>query len=161
MTRTTNNYNGKILECARLLVLLLGLAGSIPAMAAVDKIYTGFFNNDAISGYDAVAYFTQGKPVKGSDRFTFEYMGAKWSFSSQQHLDLFKADPRAYAPQYGGYCAYAIANGDTASAEPDLWTIHEGKLYLNYSRRINARWKEDVPGYINKADEFWPTLEKE
>lgn len=133
-------------------LLLISFSGS--AMA-IDPVYTGYFNDNAISGYDAVAYFTDGKPVTGSDDFTFDYMHATWKFSSQEHLDLFKADPTAYAPQYGGYCAYAVANGDTASAEPDLWTIHEGKLYLNYSRKINARWREDIPGYIEKANSEW------
>lgn len=133
-------------------LLLISLSGS--AMA-IDPVYTGYFNDNAISGYDAVAYFTEGKPVAGTSEFTFDYMHATWKFSSQEHLDLFKADPKAYAPQYGGYCAYAIANGDTASAEPDLWTIVEGKLYLNYSRKINARWREDIPGYIEKADSEW------
>jgi YHS domain-containing protein len=133
-------------------LLLISLSGS--AMA-IDPVYTGYFNDNAISGYDAVAYFAEGKPVIGSDDFTFDYMHATWKFSSQEHLDLFTADPIAYAPQYGGYCAYAIANGDTASAEPDLWTIHEGKLYLNYSRKINARWREDIPGYIEKANNEW------
>lgn len=128
---------------------------SIRALA-IDPVYTGYFNDNAISGYDAVAYFTQGKPVKGSDEYTYDYLQATWKFSSQEHLDLFIADPTAYAPQYGGYCAYAIANGDTASAEPDLWTIVDGKLYLNYSKRINARWSEDIPGYIEKADAQWP-----
>lgn len=124
--------------------------------SAIDPVYTGYFNDNAISGYDAVAYFTQGKPVKGSDEFTFDYLQATWKFSSQEHLELFKQDPTAYAPQYGGYCAYAIANGDTASAEPDLWTIVDGKLYLNYSKRINARWSADIPGFIQKADKEWP-----
>ena len=141
-------------------LFLLSTLMASSASAAVDAIYTGFFSNEALRGYDTVAYFTEGKPVEGSDDFTTEYMGATWKFSSQQHLDLFLADPEKYAPQYGGYCAWAMSNGDTASAEPDLWTIHEGKLYLNYSKRINQRWKEDIPGFIAKADQHWPELEK-
>ncbi|MFT6403636.1 MAG: hypothetical protein ACJA2D_002962 [Pseudohongiellaceae bacterium] len=82
-------------------------------------------------------------------------MYATWKFSSQEHLDMFTAAPTACAPQYGGYCAYAMTNGDTASAEPDLWTIYDGKLYLNYSRKINACWSEDIPGYIEKANDQW------
>ena len=131
------------------------------ASAAIDAIYTGFFSNEALRGYDTVAYFTMGMPIEGSDEYTFEYQGATWKFSSQEHLDLFKADPGKYAPQYGGYCAWAMANGDTASAEPDLWTIHEGKLYLNYSRRINQRWKADMENFIKSADVEWPKFEKE
>ena len=129
--------------------------------AAIDAIYTGFFSNEALRGYDTVAYFTQGMPVEGLDEFATDYMGAKWKFSSQEHLDLFLADPEKYAPQYGGYCAWAMSNGDDASAEPDLWTIHNGKLYLNYSRRINERWKADMDGFIEKADIEWPKFDKE
>jgi len=141
-------------------LLIAMLTVSQPILAAVDPVYTGFFSNEAIKGYDAVAYFTEGRPVEGSDDYVFEYQGAQWKFASQQHLDLFKANPEAYAPQYGGYCAYAVANGDTASAEPDLWTIHDGKLYLNYNRRINDRFRNDIEAFIEQADTNWPEIEK-
>lgn len=143
---------------ALLLTSALALSGAVSA--AVDPVYTGFFSNEAIDGYDAVAYFTEGKPVQGSDEFTLRYQGAEWKFASQEHLDLFKADPQAYAPQYGGYCAFAVANGDTASAEPDLWTIHEGKLYLNYNRKINDQFRNDIDAFIEQADQNWPQIEK-
>lgn len=137
----------------------LGFAASAAVPALADAIYTGFFSNEAISGYDAVAYFTEGGPVEGSDEFSMEYKGAVWKFASQEHLDQFRAEPEAYAPQYGGYCAWAMAEGDTASTEPELWKIHDGKLYLNYSRRINARWKEKMLEYIEQADRHWAELE--
>jgi YHS domain-containing protein len=142
----------QLIVCGLLLLLASGVR------AGVDPVYTGLFNNTAISGYDAVAYFTEGKPVRGSESFTLEYQGAIWQFSSAEHREMFRENPEAYAPQYGGYCAYAVANGDTTSAEPDLWTIVEGKLYLNYSRRINARWREDMANYINQANTNWPAL---
>lgn len=150
-----------MLQRTRCLVALMLLSCATAAQAAVDEIYTGFFSNEAIDGYDAVAYFTEGRPVQGSDEFSFEYKGAEWKFASREHLEMFKADPEAYAPQYGGYCAYAVANGDTASAEPDLWTIHDGKLYLNYNRSINARWREDIETFIEQADQQWPQIEKD
>ena len=90
-----------------------------------------------------------------------EYKGAQWLFSSQENLQMFRADPEAYAPQYGGYCAFAVANGETASAEPELWTIHDGKLYLNYNRSINAQWRDNMESFIEQADSNWPTIEKE
>ncbi len=145
----------------KLAIFLLAMGISLTARADIDPVYTGFFSNEAIKGYDAVAYFTEGKPVKGLDEFSFDYMGAEWKFASQAHLDLFRADPEAYAPQYGGYCAYAVANGETASAEPDLWTIHNGKLYLNYNRRINERFQQDIDNYIRQADQNWPRIEKQ
>jgi YHS domain-containing protein len=144
----------------KLVIMLLALTGSMSVRADIDPIYTGFFSNEAIKGYDAVAYFTEGKPVKGLDEFSIDYMGAEWKFASRQHLEMFRADPEAYAPRYGGYCAYAVANGETASAKPDLWTIHEGKLYLNYNRRINELFQQDIESYIRQADQNWPDMQK-
>lgn len=117
----------------------------------------GFFSDPprtgvAIRGYDPVAYFTDGKPVSGKDEFTTEWMGAKWKFASQDHLDKFKADPAKYAPQYGGYCAYGVAQGHAVKIEPDQFTIVSGKLYLNYDADINKKWRADEAGYIKTAD---------
>ena len=106
----------------------------------------------AIRGYDTVAYFTEGKPVKGTDDFTTEWKGATWKFSSEENKDLFVADPDKYAPQYGGYCAYGVAVDNLVKIEPELWTIKDGKLYLNYNDDFNNKWKKDIPGYIKTAD---------
>lgn len=137
------------------LVSFLALAGFSAALAK-DPVYTPRFSNLAVNGYDAVAYFTEGKPVKGAADFEYDYMGAVWRFSSRENLDAFKAAPESYAPQYGGYCAWAISQGYTASGNPNNWTIVEGKLYLNYNDKIQARWEEDIPGFIAKADANWP-----
>ncbi len=110
----------------------------------------------AISGYDAVAYFTAGKPVKGKEAFSTEYRGATWYFSSQKNLDIFLKDSLAYAPQYGGYCAYAMSSGYLASTNPRAWSIHENKLYLNYSIGVRRSWLRDKPGHIRNADRNWP-----
>jgi len=122
------------------------VAALLPAAAlAKEPIYTTYFSNVAVGGYDVTAYFTDGKPVKGSKKFTAEYMGADWHFASAANRDKFAAAPAQYAPQYGGYCAWAVAQGDTASGDPQLWTLHAGKLYLNYNKKINDRcaptWK--------------------
>ena len=106
----------------------------------------------AIRGYDTVAYFTEGKPVEGSDDFTADWEGATWRFASQEHLDLFEADPAKYAPQYGGYCAYGVAQDSLVKIEPDLWTIVDGKLYLNYDDDIQEKWERDISGFIETAD---------
>lgn len=137
-------------------LLLLGLTHS--AWAAKPNIYVGFASNVAVSGYDPVAYFTEGEPVKGSKEFTHEYDGAVWRFSSQQNLDAFAEDPEAFAPQYGGYCAWAAAQGYTAKGNPKYWTIVDGKLYLNYSAKVQKDWEQDIPGFIAKADENWPDI---
>ena len=111
----------------------------------------------AIKGYDPVAYFKLGEPVKGKSEFEYKWEGAKWRFSNSEHLDLFKTNPEKYAPQYGGYWAYAVAMGTTADIDPvNGWKIVDGKLYLNYNRKIQEKWMKDIPGYIKKADANWP-----
>lgn len=134
---------------------------SISASAG-DAIYTGVFSSKAVSGYDTVAYFTEGKPVKGSKKFKTKYMGAEWRFSSQENLDTFLTDPQKYAPQYGGYCAWAMGGAENgtrgfkASGDPEVWQIVDGKLYLNYDEDIYGKWTKDIPGFIEKADRFYP-----
>ena len=125
---------------------------------ALDPTYTALFSNNAIRGYDTVAFFTENKPVKGKDEFSIDYKGAKWLFSSQENLNLFTEEPEKYAPQYGGYCAYAVSKGSTASIQPELFTIHNGKLYLNYNESINDKWLEDKEALIEDADRNWPGL---
>lgn len=125
---------------------------------AADEINTTFFGNLAIEGYDPVAYFTENKAVAGSKDHEFVWKDAKWRFSSAENLSLFKADPQKYAPQYGGYCAYAVAQNDTAGIDPDQFTIVDGKLYLNYNAKIQASWLEQRDTYIEAADKNWPDV---
>lgn len=137
----------------------LSLLLSISALAA-EPVNTlekkGLFGYEAsgvaIRGYDTVAYFTEGKPLDGSDEFTTEWEGATWRFASQEHLDLFVAEPDKYAPQYGGYCAYGVAQDSLVKIEPHLWTIVDGKLYLNYNESVQSSWEQDIPAFITSAD---------
>ena len=138
----------------------LALATAGPALAA-EPVNTleksGLFgkfkpSDTAIRGYDTVAYFTEGEPVEGSDEFATEWQGATWRFASQEHLDLFEADPEKYAPQYGGYCAYGVAGGYLVKIEPELWTIVDDELYLNYDDDVQEKWVKDIPGFIATAD---------
>ena len=131
-------------------------AAAAPALAGGPVNKTLFGN--AIEGYDAVAYHTQGEPVEGSRDFEHEWMGATWRFANANHRDLFAADPEKYAPAYGGYCAYGVSKGYKPDIDPEAWDIVDGRLYLNLSLDIQARWHEDVPGYIAKADTVWPTI---
>ncbi|MEL7537807.1 MAG: YHS domain-containing (seleno)protein [Pseudomonadota bacterium] len=137
---------------------LLLLLPATEALAAKDPVYTGVFSNTALKGYDTVAYFTEGKPVKGNKKFTHSWNGADWQFSSQENLDLFAADPEAYAPQYGGYCAYAVSQGYTASGDPTVWKIVDGKLYVNYNKSIGKKWRADPEKFIKLANENWPKV---
>ena len=154
----------KVLSSVRrlsgLVLLALVLFSATPALAAKDEVSTGFLSNLAVSGHDPVAYFREGRPVKGSADFTVSWKGAEWRFASAANRDAFKADPEAFAPQYGGYCAWAVSQGYTASTDPEAWHIENGKLYLNYSKEVRAQWRRDIPGNIAKGDANWPGVLK-
>lgn len=130
-----------------MLVMPLAVAGQPPTFATADC---------AIRGYDPVAYFTLGEPTEGRDKYATKWQGAIYKFDSADNLDRFRSDPERYAPQYGGYCAYAVARGATANIDPEAWTIVNGRLYLNFSPAIQQRWKKDIPGNIRAADANWP-----
>ena len=127
-----------------------------PALAAKPSVYME--KGIAIDGTDAVAYFTKSKPVTGKSAHTYDWNGATWRFSTAANRDAFAATPQTYAPQYGGYCAWAVSEGYTASTTPKAWKIVDGKLYLNYSRSIQRRWERDIPARIAAADKNWPAV---
>jgi len=135
------------------------------ASAVVITLPTSSFTNEpnifarggvAINGYDPVAYFTQSEPVKGNANHSVQWNGAIWHFATAANKDAFATNPNAYAPQYGGYCAYAVSKGATAKTEPDAWTVHNGKLYLNFDRNVRTIWRRDISDNISKADNNWP-----
>ena len=115
-------------------------------------------NGLAIRGTDPVAYFTQGSPVAGKPEFAHNWSGATWLFANEEHRDLFAANPKQYAPQYGGFCAWAVSQGYTASIDPQAWKIVDGKLYLNYNKGIQRRWEKNIPGNIEKANANWSKI---
>ena len=143
---------------------LLTLVAATPALAfttraafaATPAIYAE--NGIAVDGTDVVGYFTENAPVPGNAEITHDYMGATWQFSTVENRDLFAANPEKYAPQYGGYCAFAVSQGYTASTGPEAWSIVDDKLYLNFSRRVQRRWERDIPGHIAAADANWPSV---
>ena len=113
-------------------------------------------NGIAIRGADPVAYFEQGGFVQGVSEYSYEWDGATWHFASADNRDLFISNPKQYAPQYGGYCAWAVSQGYTAPVDPTAWKIVDGKLYLNYNQNVQRRWQRDIPGNIAKANQNWP-----
>jgi YHS domain-containing protein len=139
-------------------LLVLGGVGVTAPVAAGGVVNSSFLGGVAIEGTDPVAYFTESKPVEGSSDFEHEWMGATWRFVSAENRDRFAADPEKYAPQYGGYCAWAVAHGYTAKIDPEAWKIVDGKLYLNYSKDVQAQWAQDIPGNIAKGDANWPKI---
>ena len=136
----------------------LSLLFAAGAATAKEPVYQSFLGGVAIDGTDPVAYFTEGAPIEGSSAFTHDWNGATWRFASAENRDRFAADPEAFAPQYGGYCAWAVSQGYTASTDPEAWKIVDGKLYLNYSKGVQERWEGDVAGNIAKGDANWPTV---
>jgi YHS domain-containing protein len=142
-------------------LVVAGLGASPVAFAEKPPVYRGLFDEAAVGGHDPVAYFTTGAPVEGKKAFEHKYKNATWRFSTAENLAAFKADPDKYAPQYGGYCAWAVSQGYTAKGDPKNWRIVGGKLYLNYNDDIQKKWEKDIPGFITKADGNWPkVLEK-
>ena len=149
----------KVLSLLQIMVLM-GFA-FFQQVSAADAIHTGYFNNKAVSGYDVVSYFTEKKPVEGDSKYQFEYQGADWYFSSAEHLALFKNNPVKYAPQYGGYCAWAMSEDKRAPGNPPFWTVYNDKLYLNYDQSVLNTWRTNKDAFIKKADLHWSNLEKE
>lgn len=121
-------------------------------------VFTDFRSRLALDGYDAVAYFKAGKPEKGNPAHAVTWNGATWHFANAENKAAFEADPMAFAPQYGGYCAWAVAEGYTAKGDPNHWRIVGGKLYVNYNASVQKTWEKDIPGRIAKGDRNWPVV---
>ena len=136
--------------------LVIGVAAF--AAMAVEPINKTLITKLAVQGYDPVAYFTDGKAVEGSKDFEYEWMDARWRFASAAHREAFVKSPETYAPQYGGYCAYGVSDGHAVKIDPEAWKIVDGKLYLNYNKKVQQLWLADIPGFIKKADQNWPKL---
>ena len=147
----------KLLLTLTMALLQIGISAAQQPRKIVDAVSadaTGL----AIKGYDPVAYFTLGKPTKGQPEFKSEFQGAKFLFATAENKATFEADPAKYAPQFGGYCAWAVGNNYTAPTDPEAWKIVNGKLYLNYNKDIQKRWSSDEAALIRKGDQNWPTL---
>lgn len=139
--------------------LALGMAAFAaekPPVDAVNKDSRGL----ALKGYDPVAYFVDSKPAEGSKDITLDWSGATWRFASEKNRELFKAEPAKYAPQFGGYCAWAVGQNYTATADPQAWKIVDGKLYVNYNKDVQKKWDADNRKLIEAGGKNWPALHK-
>jgi YHS domain-containing protein len=134
----------------------LGLGFAAPACADTAPVHTSVLSNVAVGGYDPVAYFSEGRPVRGSMDHRLTHHGYEYRFASAANLAAFRANPAHYLPQYGGYCAWAVSQGYTAPGNPQNWRIVDGRLYLNYNTEIQQRWETDIPGNIGRANANWP-----
>jgi len=129
----------------------------VAVYAKGDAVQTSWRDNLSADGYDVVSFFS-GKPQKGKVEFATVYKGAVWQFFSQANMDLFLTNPEQFSPQYGGYCAWAVAKGKLAKGDPEHWYVEDGSLYFNYNARIQRRWEKKRGTLIKKADAIWPTL---
>jgi YHS domain-containing protein len=139
----------------------MGLAAVIltplvtPAFSQDGDIYTGLLSRTGAGGHDVVAYFREGRPVRGLSRFSHSWRGATWRFASEANRDAFAANPEAFAPAYGGHCAWAAAQGYRAKGDPEHWRIVDGRLFLNYNADVQQTWEKDIPGFISAGDAKW------
>jgi hypothetical protein len=139
------------------IALALIAAGLVAGAAAYQKSQVNVSRGDlALQGYDAVAYWTSGQATLGNPSFEHRWNNAVWRFSTAENREQFTRVPARYAPEFGGYCSYAVSRGYTANIDPNAWRIVDGRLYLNYSKRVQKLWEEDVPGNIAKGRQNWP-----
>lgn len=131
-----------------------GAVAAKPPAAPIDADTAGL----AARGYDVTAYFTAGKPVLGSSKHQLQHNGALFRFASAEALAKFKADPAAYSPRFGGYCAWAVSQGYVAPGDPQQWAIVDGRLYLNFNARAKALWDSDRPAAIIRGNANWPRV---
>ena len=144
-------------------VAIAGAIMSTPAFAVktTGGEYNTLYAGLGAKGYDVVAYFTDGKPVVGAERYEYSHGGVTWRFASKEHRALFAANPAKYAPQYGGFCSWGVSQGKLFDIDPvDGWTLHGGKLYLNFNADINKTFRNDATGFIAKAERHWPDLNR-
>jgi YHS domain-containing protein len=146
---------------------LIGMASAAATVAAggaalADQpaVFTGLVPGVGAGGYDVVAYFAEARARKGDASITAEYEGVTYRFASKADRATFQSDPARYLPQFGGYCAYAVAEGATAKGEPESWTVTGGKLYLNYSKQVRTLWRQDIAKNISRATANWPDVLK-
>jgi YHS domain-containing protein len=142
-------------------VVGIGLWFSQPAHASAQsrRVVVDPVSGLALWGYDPVAYHTDQKAVKGKHIYEYVWQNVSWVFASEANLEVFKADPELYAPRYGGHGALAMARGYLSGANPQVFALYKGKLYLFYSFPTRAAWVQSLPLHIQRATAHWQKLE--
>lgn len=156
----------EILAVIRPAIRFIGLgfiaaAGLCGPAQAIEPLVNTSGDNLAIHGYDPVSYFVQGQPRQGLARYKALWQGAEWHFATEANRQRFLSDPERYAPRYGGFCAYAASYGQIADIDPNAWSIIDGRLYLNYSKRVREIWRPRADEFIPDADILWPMVVKD
>lgn len=135
------------------LACLPGLAS--PAFARSPCVFST--DGVAMNGIDPVSYFTDHRPIDGSDSYRLRWRNVIWRFASYETMDAFERDPQQFAPRYGGFCAVTMASGAVSDTIPIAWSVHEGRLYLARSEAAIQAWRQDPATYIARADQYWPS----
>jgi YHS domain-containing protein len=153
--RNANSKEMTMKTIARTLLALMLLSSSA---FAVDLVNVAGASHIAISGYDPVAFFTDGKPAYGSPFISAMHRGATYLFASEEHRKMFTSDPDRYVPQYGGFCAYGVAHGGLFPVDISTWQVRNDKLYLNFSPDVAKKFNSDFNANVAKAEKYWPGL---
>jgi YHS domain-containing protein len=138
--------------------LAVAIPASTPAFAKASPEVSVEADGLAARGYDVTAYFLKDLPERGSKAHQLQYKGVTWRFASAEALAKFKADPTAFEPQFGGYCAWAVSQGYVAPGDPQQWKIVDGKLYLNFNARAKELWEADQADAILRGHANWPAV---
>ena len=155
-----NKCRARVLAVA--VVTGTAFAAGVTPVLADGSVNTGYFDGIAIKGYDTVAYFTENRAMKGSEEYSYAWLGTPWYFASAKHRELFQSDPVKYAPQYGGYCAGEVVGGSvTVDIDPEAFKIIDGKLYLIYDKTDADDFEANASDFIPKADANWPEIKAE
>lgn len=144
------------MNVAKTFLAVVALLVTVIATPVFGQDYT--HSTPGISGYDPVAYFTGGRPQRGSGYHVADHQGITYAFASEENKEIFEANPERYAPAYGGWCAFGVAVGKKFVADPEVWKIVDGRLYLNLDRDIQSKWKKDIPGYIKTGNQNWTEI---
>lgn len=143
---------------AGLAAVIFVIAATSAAFSATPEIYVKKNWDYALDGYDPTSYF-DGAPAKGDPQYSATVANATYIFASQENLDKFLGDPDAFRPAYGGHCAYALGKrGILVHGDPTVWTVHEGVLYINFSKGVQKKWLPKKEEYIEAADALWPEV---
>ncbi len=165
MTKIDSNTKNEPMKPPVFLLILILFIIAVPTQAQniegqnLPEVFST--ENGAIGGYDPVAFFNESKPVVGNGELTYRWNDATWHFSTQENLEIFKANPEKYAPQYGGYCAYGTASGHKSPTIPETWAIIENKLYFNYNLPVQKLFNKNQKGLIDQANRNWPVVKKQ
>jgi YHS domain-containing protein len=147
---------------AVLLFVAMGLALAPTQVSAQTKpLVNADTNGVGLHGYDPVAYFTDGKAVKGDPQYHSKYDGATYYFQSADDKAAFDKEPQRYVPQYGGYCAMAMTMGKLEDGDPNYFFVYDGKLFLQRNEKAHMMFSKDPEGNRKKADENWSRLQSQ